>query len=44
MMRPTVDRLRRQLVYLTDRSPLYRRKLGGMAERLRRLDDLRAVQ
>jgi phenylacetate-CoA ligase len=44
MTGPTADRLRRQLAYLADRSPLYRRKLGGLAERLRRVADLRAVE
>lgn len=44
MTGPTTDRLRRQLSYLADRSPLYRRKLGGLAERLRRVDDLRVVE
>jgi len=38
------ERLRRQLSYLADRSSLYRRKLGGLAERLRRLEDLGAVE
>ena len=44
MTGPTTDRLRRQLSYLADRSPLYRRKLGRLAERLRRVDDLRVVE
>ena len=44
MTGPTADRLRCQLSYLADRSPLYRRKLGGLAERLRRVDDLRVVE
>src|SRR3954454_12028312 len=44
MTGPTADRLRRQLSYLADRSPLYRRKLCGLAEWLRRVDDLRVVE
>src|SRR3954449_13039200 len=44
MTGPTADRLRRQLSYLADRSPLYRRKLCGLAERLRRVGDLRVVE
>src|SRR4051794_21012942 len=44
MTGPTADRLRRQLSYLADRSPLYRRKLCGVAEWLRRVDDLRGVE
>jgi phenylacetate-CoA ligase len=44
MTSPDTDRLSRQLSYLADRSPLYRRKLGGLAGRLRRTDDLRAVE
>jgi phenylacetate-CoA ligase len=44
MIGPSTDRLRRQLSYLADRSPLYRRKLGGLAERLRRVGDLRLVE
>src|SRR3954454_13788121 len=44
MTGPTADRLRRQLSYLADRSPLYRRKLGDLPRRLRRPEDLRAVE
>jgi phenylacetate-CoA ligase len=44
MTGPTADRLRRQLSYLADRSPLYRRRLCGLAERLRRVEDLREVE
>ena len=41
---PSLDDVRRQLAYLAERSAFYRRRLGGLAERLRRLDDLRAVE
>jgi phenylacetate-CoA ligase len=41
---PSLDAVRRQLAYLTERSAFYRRRLGGLAERLRGLDDLRAVE
>ena len=40
---PSLEAVRRQLAYLADRSPLYRRRLGRLATRLRRLEDLRAV-
>jgi phenylacetate-CoA ligase len=42
--RPSLEAVRRQLAYLAERSPLYRRRLGGLATRLRRLEDLRAVE
>jgi len=41
---PSLDALRRQLDYLGERSAFYRWRLGGLAARLRRLDDLRAVE
>jgi phenylacetate-CoA ligase len=41
---PLLDGLRRQLAYLAERSGFYRRRLGGLADRLRRLEDLRAVE
>jgi phenylacetate-CoA ligase len=40
---PSLDDVRRQLAYLAERSAFYRRRLGGLAERLRRVEDLRGV-
>src|SRR3712207_3481584 len=40
---PSLDDIRCQLAYLAERSPFYRRRLGGLAERVRRIRDLRAV-
>jgi phenylacetate-CoA ligase len=40
---PSLDDIRRQLAYLAERSAFYRRRLGGLAERVRRIEDLRAV-
>jgi phenylacetate-CoA ligase len=37
------EQLRRQLAYLADRSPFYRRRLSGLADRLQSVEDLRAV-
>jgi phenylacetate-CoA ligase len=41
---PPLDAVRRQFAYLAERSAFYRRRLGGLADRLRRLGDLRAVE
>jgi hypothetical protein len=41
---PPLDAVRRQFAYLAERSAFYRRRLGGLADRLRRLEDLRAVE
>jgi phenylacetate-CoA ligase len=40
---PSVEAVRRQLAYLAERSRFYRRRLAGLPERLRRLEDLRAL-
>ena len=40
---PSVEAVRRQLAYLAERSPFYRQRLAGLGERLRRLEDLRAI-
>ena len=40
---PTLERLRRQLAYLADRSAFYRRRLGDLTTRIRSIADLRAI-
>jgi phenylacetate-coenzyme A ligase PaaK-like adenylate-forming protein len=39
----SVEGLQRQLRYLAERSPFYRKRLGSLPDRLRRIEDLRAV-
>jgi phenylacetate-CoA ligase len=39
----SVEGLQRQLRYLAERSPFYRKRLGSLSDRLRRIEDLRAV-
>jgi phenylacetate-CoA ligase len=41
---PSLEAVRRQLAYLVERSAFYRHRLGGLADRLRRPEDLRAVE
>jgi enoyl-CoA hydratase/carnithine racemase/phenylacetate-coenzyme A ligase PaaK-like adenylate-forming protein len=40
---PSVEGLRRQLRYLAERSPFYRKRVESLPHRLRRIEDLRAV-
>jgi len=40
---PALERLRRQLAYLAERSAFYRRRLGDLPTRIRSIADLRAI-